>query len=958
MRHILGAFAGKLLLAMLLAPVPAVAAEPPTEPQLSIEAGMHTAMVRRVSTDAAGRFAVTASDDKTARVWDVADGRLLQVLRPPIGPGHEGKLFAVALTPDGASVAVAGWTGWDWNGKNQVYLFDRASGKLRKRLRDVPNVINHLAFSPDGRYLLASLGAQGVQIWDWRADAAPFSDPAYGGESYGAAWGVDGRLAVSSFDGKLRLYQVGEGGLRKLRELVAPGGKQPYGLAFSPDGRALAVGYNDSWRVDVLDAKDLSLTFSPDVQGVNNGNLGRVAWSADGQTLAAAGTWQVGQRSAVRRWPQAGRGAAASSITSRSTVLSLQTLHGGGWLLGAADPSWGVLGDNGQWREGRAPPVADLRGGQGEGFLLAAGGRQVQFGFEAFGKPPHRFDLLGRTLAPGLVAAGVPPRITGVNVSDWLHSSAAKLNGQIIKLREGEIVRSLAIAPDASSFVLGTEWALNLYAADGTARWSQTAPDVAWGVNIAPGGKLLVAAYGDGTMRWHRVSDGKELLAFFPHADRKRWVLWTPTGYYDASPGGEDLIGWQVNRGQDSAADFFPVSQFRERFHRPDIIDRVLDTMDETIAVAQANAVNGRRVQVPQSVAQVLPPVAEVTSGMEMRSSAREVRIQVRGRSAADAPVTGWRVRVNGQSVPDVRGLARQDSGGERELTVPIPAQDSAIEVFAENRHGVSVPVTVRVAWSGAKSGSFQIQPKLYVLAVGVGQYQHKDIGALALSAKDARDFAAALGKQKGGLYREVEVKLLTDAEATTDAVVDGLEWLQRSVTQHDMGMVFIAGHGVNDPTQGYTFLPVNADPARLRRTGVAMDEFKKTLSGLPGKAVFFLDTCHSGNVLGAGRRAGSDDVSGVINELSSAENGVVVFSSSTGRQFSLEDAAWGNGAFTKALVEGLGGAADYQKQGRITHKMLDLYVSERVKQLTGGRQSPVTQAPGGVPDFPLAVVK
>ena len=43
---------------------------------------------------------------------------------------------------------------------------------------------------------------------------------------------------------------------------------------------------------------------------------------------------------------------------------------------------------------------------------------------------------------------------------------------------------------------------------------------------------------------------------------------------------------------------------------------------------------------------------------------------------------------------------------------------------------------------------------------------------------------------------------------------------------------------------------------------------------------------------------------------------------------------------------------------GGITHKMLDLYVSERVKQLTGGKQSPVTQAPGGVPDFPLAVLR
>ncbi|MES2945896.1 MAG: hypothetical protein V4772_23765, partial [Pseudomonadota bacterium] len=132
-------------------------------------------------------------------------------------------------------------------------------------------------------------------------------------------------------------------------------------------------------------------------------------------------------------------------------------------------------------------------------------------------------------------------------------------------------------------------------------------------------------------------------------------------------------------------------------------------------------------------------------------------------------------------------------------------------------------------------------------------------------------------------------------------------------------------------------------------------------LAALPGKSVFFLDTCYSGNVLGSSgtlSRSMNNDVMGVINELSSASSGVVVFSSSTGRQLSYENAVWGNGAFTKAVVEGLGGKANYQNTGRITHKMLDLYISERVKQLTGGKQSPVTQAPGGVADFPLAVVK
>jgi len=65
----------------------------------------------------------------------------------------------------------------------------------------------------------------------------------------------------------------------------------------------------------------------------------------------------------------------------------------------------------------------------------------------------------------------------------------------------------------------------------------------------------------------------------------------------------------------------------------------------------------------------------------------------------------------------------------------------------------------------------------------------------------------------------------------------------------------------------------------------------------------------------------------------------------------------WGNGAFTKGLVEGIEGKASYGGSGRITVDMLDLYGSERVEELTGGQQTPTTVKPPNVPDFPLAVV-
>ena len=81
-----------LAIALLSLVVSVHAGEPPREPFLRIETGLHTAPIRRISVDAAERYLVTASHDKTARVWDLQSGKLLQILRPPLGAGNEGKL--------------------------------------------------------------------------------------------------------------------------------------------------------------------------------------------------------------------------------------------------------------------------------------------------------------------------------------------------------------------------------------------------------------------------------------------------------------------------------------------------------------------------------------------------------------------------------------------------------------------------------------------------------------------------------------------------------------------------------------------------------------------------------------------------------------------------------------------------------------------------------------------------
>jgi uncharacterized caspase-like protein len=129
-------------------------------------------------------------------------------------------------------------------------------------------------------------------------------------------------------------------------------------------------------------------------------------------------------------------------------------------------------------------------------------------------------------------------------------------------------------------------------------------------------------------------------------------------------------------------------------------------------------------------------------------------------------------------------------------------------------------------------------------------------------------------------------------------------------------------------------------------------------LTKIGGKKIFFFDTCYSGDVL-KGKGPGSrPDVDKFANDLKAAQNGIVVFTSSTGNEVSLERKEWNNGAFTKAVVEGMHGSAARQGIDAISISDLESYVSRRVKELTEGNQRPTTAKPLTVEDFWIAEVR
>jgi hypothetical protein len=214
------------------------------------------------------------------------------------------------------------------------------------------------------------------------------------------------------------------------------------------------------------------------------------------------------------------------------------------------------------------------------------------------GPPPND----GLTLAPNR---------EGLTIDSWENGTSPSLRGQALPLEPDEIARSLAVAGDATRFFLGSNWALTAFDDAGTQKWRRLSGDEIFAVNASKDGRVVVTADADGAIRWRRADDGRELLALqvLPNKGdpaKWDWVLWTPEGFYEATPGAEDVLKWVTNHGPDKAATTLPVSAIA-KLHRPDALKRVLDQLETERALGVAD-VAAARVDVQQATGSAKPP--------------------------------------------------------------------------------------------------------------------------------------------------------------------------------------------------------------------------------------------------------------------------------------------------------------------------------------------------------------
>jgi WD40 repeat protein len=945
-------------------PITTQAAEPVLLPQLRVETGMHTTLIRRVLPDLPRNRLITCSDDKTVRVWQMPEMRPLSVLRVPIDASHEGQLYAITVSPDGRTIATGGWTGWDWEGKASIYFFDVASGELIRRIGGFENVVNALAWMPDGRHLAVGLqGYSGFRVLRLSDGQTVAVDSGYTDDLMDMDISRRGRIVATALDGFVRLY---DRNFKLIGRRTVPGGRKPISVRFSPDAERIAVGFIDNPSISVISARDLSFQYHPDTREIRNQvGFTSVVWSSDGTSLYASGQYSGEGLNPLYRWKNQGQDAPEIIPLTQNRISEVQQMPNNQIAFAAEDPGVGVMGPDGKLKFFRGPDIANFSRSQ-KTLLLSADAAVV-------GYPLTRDNRLRRIFA--VLAGGdqnterlpeaplLEPilQAEGTEVTDWQDGFKPKINGRTPKLEEHEFSRSYAIAPDGRNVLLGTEWAIRLLRPDATEIWHVKLPAVAWSVNVSRNGHLAVAALSDGTIRWYRMQDGQEMLAYFPHNNGRDWIAWIPDGYYMSSVYGDNYVGWHLNRGKDFAPDFYRAVQFDRILYRPDVV---------TAAFRAASGPATRKLEVLLQDAdfqiarlrEISPPRVRITpTGIEEGAEGRpRLTLELQGEKTA-LPIRDFSVFVNQIPVTPARErtLAKGEADSFRR-TLQIDLTERENEIRVESFNGVSMGVAETYVGLSAEVRTAATRGNLFMLAVGVNVFPALPRRShLAYAARDAEELGRAMGIRSAENYKQIFVHTVSDHSADKPdrtTIESALKFVDRAGLD-DTVLIFLASHGLSDASGNYYFVPrdvVPQDIANAQRgekvtSLIPWTVFFDALRGAAGRRVLIVDTCQARSI------EGKFEAHSLMKRSASSQFALIV--ASKGNEESQEYAPARHGLFTHSLLSALTPEADANRDGRVSlREAFDfaLPIVEKLRHKETGPQTPQLVSPQVLADMPV----
>lgn len=230
------------------------------------------------------------------------------------------------------------------------------------------------------------------------------------------------------------------------------------------------------------------------------------------------------------------------------------------------------------------------------------------------------------------------------------------------------------------------------------------------------------------------------------------------------------------------------------------------------------------------------------------------------------------------------------------------PQEVNYIAVEIKNDLGTDVTKTVAVTYEGADMGT------LHVMSIGVKD----DNGQLKYTTKDATDFAALFDNQAGKLFGQVKTYLYTKPDSTTvPKITSQINYFNRQQRLHNLSpndaiVLFISSHGFMGEDEAFRIKCSGYDANNQKHTSLNFrEDIIDSLSRLDCQKFLFVDACHSGSINESfqGRKAAEFSYSEAVQKIVQAQKNIWTVTSCGPGQYSYEDDAWQNGAFTQVLT-------------------------------------------------------
>ncbi|MBO6717988.1 MAG: caspase family protein [Rhizobiaceae bacterium] len=977
----------------LLAHSPAAAQDGTVDFHLDLDTGGHRAAIRDIAVSADGELIVSASDDKTIRLWDWRSGRTIRTIRGQIGPGNEGKVFAVAISPDGDTIAAAGFFGQGFGDRppyGDIRLFDTATGRLKAVLKGHEYAVYDLDFSPDGALLAAGDGDGLAFVWErsdaetsgWRLRAQL---DANSWQIHRVRFALGGsRLIAATTDNGMRLWNMASG-----EEIETPDAEtlrdQPLtDLTVSADGTVFATASQDG-AVRVWSAADGalvaalptlgfqigSLTFAGNTMlaiscGYNCADRNRsVVWSLDSQTFVSEFRGHDNSVTAGAGMPDG-----ATVVTAGGTANTIRLWDAASGLertalSGTGRPVFSVAIDSGAGRiawgtENACPDAVSCPEALGE-LTMTMRLPNPDRSFEN----PENGVVDGAGLRRSVHQAGDFLLRAGPGGDYGLEDALLELirSGETVETIENDETNgynhtAFTLLASAEEFVTGgSDGTMIAYSTDSGAFAGEFLGGHSGhvlAVAEAPAAQRLLTGSSDQTMRLWNL-DSRELIVsmFFAGSD---WIVWTPQGYFNSSPNGDRLVGWHVNQGQDSEARFVRARQLRQHLHSPEIVRRAIILGDASQAARELRGTDGQLHELLQRK----PPEFEIRLAEDVPAGDGFVAVEIIGADDAEALASRFTVLANDRRIDEYASRSVGGDGQSNRLIIEVPVEDGQNEILVSGLNEFGYVTERGVTALARRSAADENKGKLYVAVIGVEEYPFLPTDCngrscdLAYPVDDAAEILRVIADKTAPLYSGMESLVLVnrdaldedaDRRAAVEALLGGSEVLDPEADTigdelvdfldlpgpEDTTIIFVAGHGINIE-EDYYFIPTD---------GRKRDENDWRRSSL----VEWSDIQRAVE-RAKGRRIMLLDTCHAANafnprlEKEAADARVIVFSATAANNTAGELAELGHGIFTYSVLQGLRGEARTGDDGVRLLGLAD-YIYREVVRLSGSKQEP-----------------